>query len=99
MSDFDSTMAALAQRFLQRCADELPRLRQYLATGVDDDGIRLVVHRMAGSAGMFGYVRLGELATRLDDEMAVTLARTSPALPGLVATLEALLGGPHPARK
>jgi HPt (histidine-containing phosphotransfer) domain-containing protein len=65
----------LAQRFVERCRDDLPKLRQILAdaescVGPGTEDLRLIVHRMAGSAALFGFAAIGAMAARIDEELA-----------------------------
>ena len=93
MSERDSAMAGLEQRFIARCADDLPFLEANLAGTIkDENGVQLVAHKMAGSAGLFGHAALGELATQLDDELAAKSLGPSTTLSQLVAALRTLLG-------
>jgi len=92
MSDFGSAMDALAQRFLARCGEDLPKLRQCCENAAETRGdIRLIVHRMSGSAGLFGYEAIGALAAQVDEELSVECPADAPTLPALTEALEALL--------
>ncbi len=93
MSDFGATMDALAQRFLVRCAEDLPKLQQCRAGSAEERGdLRLIAHRMSGSAGLFGYKEVGALAAQVDEELSANGPTEAPTLPALVDALEALLG-------
>lgn len=87
MSDFDTTMEALKQRFIARSMDDLISLRLHQrGQPLPPGSVRSIVHRMAGSAGMFGFVGLGVLAGTVDAQLAQT--GDESALPQLLDLLE-----------
>ena len=70
MSDFDARYQALQQRFVERSTGDLPAL----AAAANDpatppEAIRMLVHRMSGAAGTFGYHDLSKLAGEVDDQL------------------------------
>lgn len=62
-------LAPLGLRFREKAAGHLERLR-VLASTPDDPELRLLVHSLAGAAGMFGCHALGEAAMAVDDRYA-----------------------------
>ena len=85
-------MDALAQHFLARCAEDLPKLLQCSSeSGDDHTDVRMIVHRMAGSAGLFGYSAIGLLAAQVDEEMSAASPVRAPTLPALTDAIEAVL--------
>jgi HPt (histidine-containing phosphotransfer) domain-containing protein len=71
MSDFATALDDLVRRFHVRTAQDRQRLVQ-LAERIDADKeavteIRFIAHRLAGSAGTFGFARLSGPAGALDD--------------------------------
>jgi HPt (histidine-containing phosphotransfer) domain-containing protein len=90
VSDFDATMEALRQRFIARCAADLVQLREHQdGFRLSPEALRTIVHRMAGSAGLFGFAEIGALAGKLDGSLADT--GDAAMLPELVASLEPLI--------
>lgn len=61
----DDPLAALRVRFRDRCAEDAVRLRAHLA-GQEDADLEPLVHRLAGSAGMFGHAEIGAAAAAID---------------------------------
>lgn len=81
MSDFESRMQALRQRFIGEAVAE--------AAGIESDAAALAwnevrdrSHRMAGRAGIFGYPDLTDRARKLEEAIDADLPR---------ATLESLV--------
>jgi len=90
MSDLQTAMAAIKARFLKRTIDEFALLSAHQAgQHLEPDQLHLIVHRMAGAAGMFGLTDLGSAASEVDTQLADT--GKAPALPHLLATIEATL--------
>ena len=58
--------SALGLRFRARLVADLVAVR---AGPSAQAGFELVVHRLAGAAGMFGFPELGRLAARVDDQI------------------------------
>lgn len=65
MSDMDARMAQLRARFRARAGEEEARLRAALA-GADLAEIRRLAHGLHGSAGVFGFPKLGEDAAMVE---------------------------------
>lgn len=85
----DDPFAALRARFRERCADDATRLRAHLA-GVTEPELEKLIHRLAGTAGTFGYGDLGLAALAIDEVYAAGGAPTRAALEALADRLEAL---------
>lgn len=80
-------LAPLRARFLERVQADLEILRRPSADPVETARL---VHRLAGSAGIFGFSEVSRLAAIVDDEFHAGGAPSEPALADLVAALEAL---------
>ena len=85
MNGWDGRMAELRERFVQRTLGD----RAVIAAGPRDgrDLLEAAVHRISGSAGMFGFQTLGEAAEAL--EQAIRDNRPEQevaALAGLLAS-------------
>ena len=94
MSDLNKAMDALAQRFLARCDDDLAKLEDCWKNSTDKQGeLRYIVHRMSGSAGIFGHTALGALAAQVDGELAAGEPVGATTLPTLIEALASLLAG------
>lgn len=63
-------LAPLRDKFRARAADDLARLRVLVLGDLNDDALKLLVHNLAGAAGLFGYPALGEAAMQIDDRFA-----------------------------
>ncbi|RYG20024.1 MAG: Hpt domain-containing protein [Caulobacteraceae bacterium] len=81
-------LEALRARFIDRSRLDLERLRE----GVQGEALTLLVHRLAGSAGLFGFVELGEAAGRVDMAHSNGVAPSRADWDLLVQALEALPG-------
>ncbi len=90
MSELDAVMAPLRQRFVARAGEDLAKLRAHLAgDALSPESLRALVHRLAGSAGLFGFPAISALAGELDLRLAEN--GDAATLPGLVRALEELL--------
>ncbi|WP_411289351.1 Hpt domain-containing protein [Phenylobacterium sp.] len=56
-------MAPLRARFLARAADDLAKLRG----GLEPEAAGVLIHRLSGTAGVFGFDELSRLAGAVDD--------------------------------
>lgn len=54
--------------------------------------VRVVIHRLAGAAGTFGYAGLGEIAVALDDRLTDGLPVAADDIDGLIAALDDAVG-------
>ena len=79
-------MAALRARFLERLAEDLAAFRE-AAPGI----VGPLAHRLAGSAGIFGFDELTRLAQTVDDQWRDD-AIDPDALSALIAEGERVLG-------
>lgn len=92
MSELDDAMAAIKQRFVDRCAIDRDQLRAHCeGTPLAPESLHTIIHRMAGAAGIFGFTEVGALAAVLDDELAQGGQATR--LPELIASLDATVQG------
>lgn len=85
----DDPLAPLRTRFRERCGNAAARLRAFLAGG-DEPELEDMIHRLAGSAGLFGYAEVGAMAEALDAGFAEGRRPTSQALSDLADALERL---------
>ena len=56
-------LASLRTRFLARASDDLASLRG----GIEAEAAGVLVHRLSGAAGVFGFDELSRLAGAVDD--------------------------------
>jgi HPt (histidine-containing phosphotransfer) domain-containing protein len=56
---------------------EMPLLRQEDRTPSNTDDIRQIVHRLAGSAGLFGYADISALAAAAEEDLIEHGSRSS----------------------
>jgi CheY-like chemotaxis protein len=80
-------LAPLRARFLERTAADLEVLRRPEA---DPETTASVVHRLSGTAGVFGFAEISRLAGVVDDQMHAGQAPDPQALAALIDSLEAL---------
>jgi HPt (histidine-containing phosphotransfer) domain-containing protein len=81
-------LAKLRAQFLDRTREDLAVLEN---TEAEPERIRFVVHRMAGSAALFGFSRAGELARALDDGLVEGRGVDQVSRAALIAELRSLL--------
>jgi len=79
-------MAALRARFLARCADDLEALRR----AGDPAEVRALIHRLAGSAGAFGFDHVSRKAGDIDDRLHAGEAVGPAELEPLIEALETI---------
>jgi HPt (histidine-containing phosphotransfer) domain-containing protein len=93
MTMFDDTMEGLKQRFLVRAKEDHAVLREHQSGDrrLQPQELRVVVHRLAGCAGIFGYPALSALAQEIDAHLAEH--NEAMALPKLLAALDAMIPG------
>jgi len=82
-------LADLRAAFRQRAARDRVILIQSLEAG-DISQIEWIAHRLAGSAGMFGFSDVAEAALAIDDGFAAGRGLDANAAARLVSELEAL---------
>ncbi|MBI1686844.1 Hpt domain-containing protein [Caulobacter hibisci] len=80
-------LAPLRAKFLARVTEDLARLR---APETSTKDRHFVVHRLAGSAGIFGYAQVTDLARDLDDLLLDQGHAPPEAFAPLIAALEGL---------
>lgn len=85
----DDPLAALRARFLARCQDDLAILERVIAAPADlqDPELKFTVHRLSGTAGVFGFSALSALAAPIDDCLH---DGKDPTIGSLVALVDAL---------
>ncbi len=83
-------LAALRARFLDRCGEDLARLRAFRETEPAPRELRAVIHRLAGTAGVFGYAQVSALALRLDDDLHADIPLDPAEVEALADLLTAL---------
>ncbi len=66
-TEFAAAIEHLKQRFLDRSAAELELLLDFQAgRSADADGLKYIVHRLAGTAPTLGFTDVGAAASRLE---------------------------------
>ena len=60
----------------------------------DLDALRPIVHGLAGAAGTFGFLEIGDLAIELDDRLVAGQPVTAIEIARLLTALEQALGKP-----
>ena len=85
--ELDRVLAELQAQFRARTADEVPLIERHWAAlqagapaRAEAAALRRIVHRMAGSAGSFGFAAVSEAAIPLDDAIAFALERSDTEL-------------------
>lgn len=83
-------MDALRRRFRARALDEADQLERALAA---DDRLALerLAHSLAGTAGLFGYRRIGEAAAAVDGAFARHDPDAPDAAPALIRAIRSEL--------
>jgi HPt (histidine-containing phosphotransfer) domain-containing protein len=95
MTALETSMAALRLRFIGRAREDLSQLRAYERHGaMNAEDLRALVHRLAGSAGLFGYPAISVLAGAVEDDLIETGAPAS--LPDLMHALENAIAEAQP---
>jgi HPt (histidine-containing phosphotransfer) domain-containing protein len=87
-------LAALRVRFRARGMEDADRLEQALESGERVELERLV-HGLAGSAGMFGYRRIGRIAGEVDAAFARNEPDAVRSIPELIAAIRSELAPDH----
>ena len=104
--ELDAQMVLLKQRFVVRAGEFERQLHAlcdagnlWLTAQPDTDAVRQVVHRIAGTAGMFGFDDLGEAALQLDGALGepVTPERAD-SISRMLASVRELLAQCQTAR-
>lgn len=83
-------MIDLRRRFRLRCGEDLAVLRAARGTpaGLASEEVSVVVHRLSGASGSFGYAALGRLARVIDEALAHGSAPCADDLERLQVALE-----------
>ena len=90
-------MAALRGRFVGRAAEERAAIAETCGERLDHDALRRRAHSIAGTAGLFGFDRIGDEAKALED--AIDNDLPDEEVRARATTLEAslaALSGPEP---
>jgi HPt (histidine-containing phosphotransfer) domain-containing protein len=87
MDAFDAAMAALAERFRERCTLEIVELRALIDAGeLYTPKVRHLLHGLAGTGGSFGFDEVSATSRKL--ELALENRSVTPAdLDGLFSAL------------
>lgn len=87
----DTALEALKRRFVIRCAADLAQLEAYAGgAGVSREDLRFLLHRLAGSARIFGHGPVGDLAGELETVLLEEPADAAVPVDALIAELRAL---------
>lgn len=90
MNSFDVAMDRLRLRFVARAAEDLLKLRGHQdGAALPRKDLHALVHRLAGSAGIFGFAEISKVAGELDDRLLD--GGDAETLPKLVAALAAVV--------
>jgi HPt (histidine-containing phosphotransfer) domain-containing protein len=90
MNGYDAAMAKLRVRFVARAAEDLLKLRGHQSSvPLARNDLHSLVHRLAGSAGLFGFTEISRLAGELDDRLAD--GGDAATLPDLLTVLEGIV--------
>lgn len=90
MSHAVDPLKALRQRFLARCAEDLAIL-QRAAAGEAHPSLKVVVHRLSGTAGTFGFWEISQAASPIDDVLHEGGAPSPDQLEALASAVKAAL--------
>ena len=80
-------LEALKPLFIARCGEDLAGLRQAQKEG-DTSEVKRLAHRLAGSAGSFGFPEISRLALIVDEGCPFGAATPEVALNELIAVLD-----------
>jgi HPt (histidine-containing phosphotransfer) domain-containing protein len=99
-TEFDSRLNAMRARFAERCTghvDELDVLLARVGTAPDEsrETLRGLGHRLAGTAGTFGFTQVAEFAAQLERlcEDGTDPEAIAASCAGLRAALQAASAG------
>ena len=82
----NEALEALKRRFKTRCVEDQSRLQSIEAED-DRDGLKMLAHKIAGAAGVFGFDALGRAARDVEEQLDLGL----PPEPESLAALHRLL--------
>lgn len=88
MSDFETRLQALRERFILQAIEEAAAIERYASEG-EWHAVRDLSHGIAGRAGMFGFVALSDAARTLEE----AIEAGGRPLPELSAALVSRLRG------
>lgn len=92
MTQYEAAMARIKERFLARSREDLVQFRAFLRDrSVVRSEVARLAHRLAGSAGIFGFKTLSALAKSVDGELLQETPEVPESFPRLVDALESLL--------
>ncbi|KQY91315.1 Hpt domain-containing protein [Brevundimonas sp. Root1423] len=77
-------LEALRARFIERCRTDLAVLK----AAPDEAELALTIHRLAGSAGSFGFPTISAIAADIDMSLRSGDARSREQLDNLIRVLE-----------
>ena len=87
-----AAMVRIRERFLVRVREDLVHLEAHRAdAALPREELRMTVHRLAGSAGLFGFHALTEAAADLDEKLAAGAGADSAMLDRLIDELKRVL--------
>ncbi len=85
-------LASLRARFLDRCVGDLERVvRLRERDALNSEEMQVVVHRLAGAAGTFGFTAISDAAAECDDALAQGQAPDRSKVERLTAAIEEAL--------
>lgn len=89
-ADFATALRALRDRYLATVPAKLAALRDGIAAG-DAPAVAALAHRIAGTAGSFGFARAGEVARSIEHRAAAPDPAWADDLDAVIAELAAAL--------
>jgi HPt (histidine-containing phosphotransfer) domain-containing protein len=89
-ADPTAVLAGLRQRFLRRAAGDLDQLRAWRDGFFDKDALYLLVHRLHGAAGTFGFPTVSAAAAAAEADWRERGHPGETTMQALIAELEAL---------
>jgi HPt (histidine-containing phosphotransfer) domain-containing protein len=87
MTEAEDRFQQLRRRFIDRSAGDLDVLRSQS----DREELRMIVHRLAGAAGTFGYAEISADAGLVDDALVEGRDPEPEIMDRLIASIEALI--------
>ena len=95
VTDFGATMETLRRRFIARAEDDLTRLREHRRhQTLERSELITIIHRLSGSAGLFGYPEISALAGEVETSLAQNSADET-SLANLLDALEQVMANRH----
>jgi CheY-like chemotaxis protein/HPt (histidine-containing phosphotransfer) domain-containing protein len=89
----DQSMTELRDEFVAQCAKDLARVKSLLACGTPGarEGLKRLVHRVAGTAGMLGLANMSICARELDEALCGENVQDAAEYAQFVVKLEQLV--------